>query len=69
MAGRPRWRRRATEIRRRSGVWIVLAGLWAAAVTSPARPTPPADLAGGRWRLEAIELVDGRRLEGLVLRA
>lgn len=67
MAGRPRWRRRATVIRRRSGVGIVLAGLWAAAVTSPARPAPPADLAGGRWRLEAIELVDGRRLEGLVL--
>jgi len=46
---------------------IAVAGLWAAVLVGPAAAEPASDLATAPWRLEAIELVDGRRLEGLVL--
>ncbi|MCE9631680.1 MAG: hypothetical protein K8S94_13315 [Planctomycetia bacterium] len=49
----------------RLGWWlaVVLAALTAA----PAVPAPPQGLATAAWKLESIELRDGRRLEGLVL--
>jgi len=43
--------------------WLALAALSASVVAAD----PAGDLATAPWRLEAIELVDGRRLEGLVV--